>query len=370
VSDRPLHPARRRHLEAITGPLGIWQHARAAVPDESFGYCTDDVARALEVDLLQRSSVGWAVVSPTAHQSMQFLDAAFNQDRGGFRNMRSADGAWLDDLGSEDSQGRAALALAHAAVEAPEVPMREAARSLLLRAMPGFRRLTALRAVSAALIACEMALAGGIGGEVVHTRDRLARRLRRAFAGVDLASDWPWPEPVLSYENALLPRALIVAGGRAADSDLRRAGLRVLDWLTRVQTSRDGEFSPVGNAAWWPRGGARSRFDQQPIEAATMIRAAEAAFAATGDARYRRTAESAYGWFLGDNDAGLAVADVVTGGCHDGLSSGRVNRNQGAESTLMWLTALETMRIMRRPRSRAASAARRDAGMAITGPLR
>ena len=27
---------------------------------------------------------------------------------------------------------------------------------------------------------------------------------------------WPWPEPVLTYENGLVPRALIVAGARLA----------------------------------------------------------------------------------------------------------------------------------------------------------
>jgi hypothetical protein len=91
----------------------------------------------------------------------------------------------------------------------------------------------------------------------------------------------------------------------------------------------------------------RSQFDQQPIEATAMILAAAAAHDATRDDGYRRTAEAAYGWFLGDNDCGLAVADTDTGGCRDGLSEDHVNENQGAESTLMWLTALETIRLLR-----------------------
>ena len=41
---------------------------------------------------------------------------------------------------------------------------------------------------------------------------------------------------------------------------------------------------------------------------------------------------------------GLLVADPATGGCFDGLTPAGVNVNQGAESTLMWLTALETIR--------------------------
>ena len=78
-----------------------------------------------------------------------------------------------------------------------------------------------------------------------------------------------------------------------------------------------------------------------------MILAAVAAYGVTQDPGYLRAAEAAYGWFLGDNDAGLAIADVGTGGCGDGLAEDHVNVNQGAESTLMWLTALEQMRLLR-----------------------
>ena len=89
------------------------------------------------------------------------------------------------------------------------------------------------------------------------------------------------------------------------------------------------------------------RFAQQPIEATALILAAGAAYEVTADVAYRRAAESAYAWFLGDNEGDTVVADVVTGGCHDGLEEGGVNQNQGAESTLMWLTAVETIRAMR-----------------------
>jgi hypothetical protein len=78
-----------------------------------------------------------------------------------------------------------------------------------------------------------------------------------------------------------------------------------------------------------------------------MVLAAADAYAATGIAKYRAAAESAYGWFLGDNDLGEVIADVSGGGCRDGLSPVGPNENQGAESTLMWLMALEAIRRMR-----------------------
>jgi hypothetical protein len=48
-------------------------------------------------------------------------------------------------------------------------------------------------------------------------------------------------------------------------------------------------------------------------------------------------------WFLGRNDLGVPLYDFRTGGCHDGLEPDRVNRNQGAESTLAWLLSLLEM---------------------------
>jgi hypothetical protein len=138
-------------------------------------------------------------------------------------------------------------------------------------------------------------------------------------------------------------------------------GLRTLDWLIASQTAPAGHLSPVGNG-WWPRGGERSRFDQQPIEAAALLLAAHAAFAAAGHARHARAVEQAYGWFLGANDVGIAVVEPARGACFDGLEPGGVNANQGAESTLVWLLALEHVR-----RLRASHPAGRGA---TTAPLR
>jgi len=344
VADRSLVPVSRQHLEALRGPFGIWQHAAGIIPDEAFGSCTDDVARALLVDLLHRRELGWPAVRDSAWSSLRFLGEAFDPTTGGFRNFRAADGSWLEAAGSEDSQGRAVLTLGVALAEAPEAAFVTEARSLFIGALPGVRRLTALRATASALLGCDAALRGGVRGETQRAFEALASRLRGAFGVVEQDRDWPWPEPVLTYENALLPRALLVAGARLGDDDLRRAGLRVLDWLVRVQTAPDGLFSPIGNDGWWSRGGTRRRFDQQPIEATAMILAAEVALEQTGEGRYRDVIEMAYGWFLGDNELGLPVADPTRGGCHDGLTPRGVNLNEGAESTLMWLIALEHVR--------------------------
>ena len=126
-----------------------------------------------------------------------------------------------------------------------------------------------------------------------------------------------------------------------------QAGSHVLDWLIDAQVDANGDLRTVGNAGWWPRGGQVARYDQQPISTTTLLLAAETAFGETAEPRYRDAVESAYGWFLGHNDAHAPVADPTSGAGADGIGPAGVSRNQGAESTLMWLIALEHTRDLR-----------------------
>ena len=347
----PLDPISREHLRELDGALGIMQHAIGSIPDPAHGYCVDDVARALEVDLLHGRVLGWPAVADTAWRSLQFLQAAFDDDSGRFRNFRSVSGAWLRGVASEDSQGRAMLALGMTIAGSPDRAMARVAAALWGRALPAAARITALRAQASVALGCVAMLEGGLARRLGHdvaaasALADLATGLHARFRG-QAFSDWPWPEPVLTYENAVLPRALIVAGRSLGSPSMVAAGLAALDWLMSVQTASAGHFSPIGNE-WWPRGGVRSRYDQQPIEATATLLAAEAALRATGESRYQDAMESAYGWFLGDNDLGASVADPARGAGCDGLTPAGRNTNEGAESTLMWLMAAEHIRILR-----------------------
>ena len=49
---------------------------------------------------------------------------------------------------------------------------------------------------------------------------------------------------------------------------------------------------------------------------------------------------------LGRNDLGQELYDPRTGGCGDGLQEDRINRNQGAESTLAFLLSLAEMNLL------------------------
>ena len=353
----PLHPVNRRHLDALRGELGIFQHASGATPDPAHGYCVDDVARALQVDLLHARQLGWPAVNDSAELSLRFLEEAFDESTARFRNFRDIDGEWIGGPASNDCVGRAMLALGETIATVPDVEMLERASALFGRALPVAAKVKSPRAVASLIVG--LAAVAGSGANAGSTEPamiamradstalmrRLATDLHARFLW-SAGPGWPWLEASLTYENALVPRALIVAGSLIKADVMLRIGLQVLDWLVSVQTATAGHFSPIGNE-WWARGGVRSQFDQQPIEATATLLAAEAALAATGDPRYRAVMELAYGWFLGRNDLGRPVAVPSRGAGFDGLTPKGVNANQGAESTLMWLMAAEHIRAMR-----------------------
>ncbi len=126
-----------------------------------------------------------------------------------------------------------------------------------------------------------------------------------------------------------------------------RSGAGVSQLAARLQRAdTEGKhFVPIGSNGFYPQGGERARFDQQPVEAQAMVSACLEAYRITGEKRWHKEARRAFEWFLGRNDLHLPVYDPTTGGCRDGLHSDRPNENQGAESTLAFLQSLLELRL-------------------------
>jgi hypothetical protein len=150
---------------------------------------------------------------------------------------------------------------------------------------------------------------------------------------------WCWFAQELTYDNAVLPHALLLGGEALGRADMRAAALEALGWLALRQRAEEGHFAPVGCHGFARRGETAARFDQQPLEAQAMVLATLDAQRISGHNVWMAEARLAFDWFLGCNDLGLALYDLTTGGCRDGLLMDRVNQNQGAESTLAFLLA-------------------------------
>ena len=325
------------HLQRLTTYLGIWEHARLTTPLPEHGYCTDDNARALMVICRQPKASPSLVL--LAEIYLTFLADA-QLPGGGFHNRRSRDGTWADKVGSDDSQGRALWAAGSLANRGPTPSMRQAGLDLFAGAGTfdsPFPRADAYAVLGAA----EMLEVSPEHELALEILERCVRRI--PVVPRDARS--PWPEERLAYDNARIPEALLAAGAWTGDNFLLDTGLRLLEWLVATET-RSGHFSftPVGG---WAPGERRPGFDQQPVEAAAMADACSRAFSLTADERWRNLVERAARWFVGDNDGAAVLYDAETGGCRDGLTPEGTNQNQGAESTLAALVALQQAQVLR-----------------------
>ena len=332
-----------QHLQVMTDDTGILQHAKYAVPDRTHGYCVDDNARALIVV----SKYHWLLkdksVIPLIQIYLSFLHYSFNPDNGRFRNFMSYDRRWLEDVGSEDSHGRSLWGLGVAVQCAPNMAIRNMAVSLFLEGLPAAEEFISPRAWAFASV--------GLHAYMTHFGgDANARRVRTLLSEKLVAlfknwtpEDWPWCENTVTYANAKLPHALILAGQWVPDAKMFDVGITALKWLLEKQSAADGHLSIIGNNNWFERERKSSTFDQQPIEAMSLIDACAEAFRATGDIAWLEEGQRCLDWFLGRNDLNKQIYDFTTGGCCDGLEATGVNANQGAESTLSWMISLLTM---------------------------
>lgn len=334
-----LPPLDLRHLIALTDDTGILQHARYNVADRDHGYCVDDNARALIVACRGHREPGCEELERLAATYLAFVFHAFNEKTGRFRNFMSYDRRWLEESGSEDAHGRALWGIGVAASRAPLEGQRRLSSSLFERAFGASEQFTSPRAWAYALLGADAYLGGqALKSSVMRTVTVLADRLHAQYSNVADGS-WHWCEDYLTYDNAVLPWSLLAASHRLHDVRMQRAALGMLEWLLKIQTTTDGHLSPVGNDGWMQRNGVRARFDQQPLDAASLALACADAYRYTGDIRWANGLTRSMGWFTGANDSGAALYDSVSGGCFDGLQESGVNANCGAESTVTWLLA-------------------------------
>jgi glycosyltransferase involved in cell wall biosynthesis len=343
---RELPELKLSHLSRMTDSTGIFQHAILTVPNFSEGCSTDDNARAfiLAVLLIELGEEPERVRT-LATTYAAFLHHAFDLRVKRFHNHMSFDRRWLDEQGSEDCQGRALWALGVGVGRSPYRSFQIMAGQLFALALPALTELTSPRAWAFGLIGIHEYLRRLSGDSLVNqTRETLTSRLMELFERT-AQPDWRWFQEDLTYDNAKLPHALILSGRATGQQAVLERGLQALRWLTELQISEKGHFRSIGTNGFYRRGGMRANFDQQPIEAQAMVSACLEAYRATSDLWWHEQAQRAFDWFIGWNDLGLELCSPKTGGCRDGLHVDRVNRNQGAESTLAFLLSLAEMRL-------------------------
>ncbi|EDN72847.1 conserved hypothetical protein [Beggiatoa sp. SS] len=170
---------------------------------------------------------------------------------------------WLEEIGSEDSHGRAVLGLGRSIAVLDNPGQLAMATKLFIQSIGCLEELVAPRATAFAIVGIHAYLTQFSGdSEVRRVRDVLADKLLQPFTE-QATEDWPWLEDVVTYSNGSIPQALLLSGQSMQREDMIEMGLRSLKWLLKIQTT-DGHFTPVGNNGWYPKGGTHG-----PLQPAT-----------------------------------------------------------------------------------------------------
>ncbi len=327
------------HVDRMTDSTGIFQHALYDIPNFQEGYTTDDNARALILCVMLETAD--AVLQKKAHKLsghyMAFLNYAYSESMGRFRNFMAFDRHWLEKVGSEDSHGRALWALGTVLGRSNSQGMAGLASRIFSSALPVVQKFSSPRAWAYSILGIHEYLKRFNGDRVAHDiLTHLGEQLLRLYTNVS-TPEWSWFEDVVTYGNAILPHALLICGTELDRADMTDAALKSLKWLIEAQKTEEGYFNFIGNQGFYRRNGEKAAFDQQPIEAQSVVSACLYAYNVTDDMQWYQEGRSAFEWLLGRNHLGQLLYVPHTGGCRDGLHPNAVNQNQGAESTLSYL---------------------------------
>jgi glycosyltransferase involved in cell wall biosynthesis len=330
-----LPPFSLAHIKRLTDDTGIIQHANFGIPNLKEGYCLDDNARALLMVLMayrQKKDILALDLSPIY---LSYINYMQNKD-GTFRNFLSFSRNFLDEVGSEDSFGRTIWALGYLLGNAPNDAYYQTGRSIFFNASPNFEKLQSVRGIANTMVGiCYYLMSYPADDSMTERLRNLSYKLIRLYEE-NSTTDWKWFEPQLAYDNGMMPLALLHSAGTLKDSKITETAMETMNFLTEI-TLKHGYFSAIGNEKWYEKGGERSVFAQQPVDALAMILMYHQAFHLTKDKEYLTKLFSCFMWFLGENDLRMNLYDFETKGCCDGFESYGVNRNQGAESSLAYL---------------------------------
>ena len=86
--------------------------------------------------------------------------------------------------------------------------------------------------------------------------DSCVGKLRACYRD-NASDDWRWFEPMLTYDNAILPFALFAAYGVTGERAVLRDARESLEFLEAICFEGD-QLRLVGNTGWHSRGGEKA----------------------------------------------------------------------------------------------------------------
>ena len=138
-------------------------------------------------------------------------------------------------MGSEDTFGRAMWGLGAAVNLFPKHSLSVLASEMFEKGLEVADKLSFLRAISYTMIGIyELSLSKERTLSKNEIMKRLAEKIIAAYRE-NADEDWRWPEDEVTYDNARLPQALMLAYKMTGNREYLDVALRLLDFLTETQ---------------------------------------------------------------------------------------------------------------------------------------
>lgn len=336
-----LPPVNTKHIRRMSRRWGIIQFAKGNRPDSSTGYTLDDTSRAL-------MAMCRTVVSGQKKTKEKIIKTYLNyicycqQPDGSFLNYTDKNGSFTpqnQEVGLEDSNGRAIYALGYFISVASRFPSswKEEANVVFKRALPLFERIESPRSIAFILKGlyhynCEYHSVQ-IDALIGLLADKLVKYYRKSAE-----TDWLWFEAYLTYDNSILPEALLMAYLAIGRKEYKEIAHESFSFLLE-KTFAENRIQVVSNQGWMHKGVESHGFGEQPVDVAGTVIALKLFYEVFKEERYLQMQTDAFNWFLGNNHLHQIIYNPATGGCYDGLEENKINLNQGAESTVSYLLA-------------------------------
>jgi len=329
------------HIERMTTDFGMIQFARISDPDEASGYTIDDNARALIAVAKHFELTGKFSDLPLINIYLNFI-LFCQQEDGSFLNYVTTDKQFFDknkDENLEDANGRAIWALGEflSLKQFLDFNLQAQVEAAFQKAILTIPALQSPRAIAFCIKGLYYYYHFNKEEAVLQLITQLADNLVSKYRGVS-SEDWQWYEEYLTYANALLPEAMLLAGECTQSELFKDIAHKTIDFLLQI-TFADDTINVISNRGWHHKGQDKNHFGEQPIEVAYTILALNTFFRKYKTKVYTDKMKASFNWFLGENHLRQIMYNPSTGGCYDGLEEHHVNLNQGAESTVSYLLA-------------------------------
>jgi glycosyltransferase involved in cell wall biosynthesis len=331
-----------KHIKKLTTELGIIQFSKISIPDLSSGYTLDDNARALIAFCMHYRLTKDKEDLPYILIYLDFIIRC-QKPKGNFINYVDQENReHLEqnaEVNLEDSNARAIWALGTVVSHQdilPDTITKKATKSFL-DSLKWAENIQSPRSIGFATKGLYLYHTTIPNLYVAAIINKLNAKLLSNYE-IHASNDWKWFENYMTYGNGILPESMLYAYLVTNKPIYKKVALDSLDFLlSKMFVNKN--FKVISNNGWLHRDSEPNEYGEQPIDVSYTIQTLNSFYNAFGTAEYKHKMKTAFNWFLGKNHLNQIMYNPISGGGYDGLEKENVNLNQGAESTVCYLTA-------------------------------